>query len=158
ATSASGGRPCCWRRRPATASPRSRGPDPRRPRPRPQAGAARGADGDGSGGPLIEIDENLPPAELTQLPPAPHVAERKRVWQALRPEMKRGGLGAKQDSRTGKLKGGRKKPESADSALSGNGRPAPSFVEATAVQDPETGKIKGKKPKSADSALFGANG
>ncbi len=83
---------------------------------------------------LIEIDENLQRAELTALQHAQHIAERKKIWEAMHPQTKTGGTEAEHDPKTGRLKGKKKRqpPKNANSATFGNGHPTPSFVEDTA--------------------------
>lgn len=51
-------------------------------------------DGDALRRRLVEIDENLYRRELTALDRAAHLAERKRVWEALYPDTKQGKAGA----------------------------------------------------------------
>jgi N6-adenosine-specific RNA methylase IME4 len=63
---------------------------------------ARIVDMDATKAMLAEIDENLQRAELTALQHAHHVAERKKVWEALYPQTRHGGAPPKRDGKGGK--------------------------------------------------------
>jgi N6-adenosine-specific RNA methylase IME4 len=97
---------------------------------------------------LIEIDENLQRAELTELERAQHVTERKRLWESLHPETKRGGNPGAGRGR------GKKKPgtcRDAESASLQQGPPALSFAEETSR------RTRMAKRTLAKSAQIGEN-
>ena len=77
--------------------------------------------------PAAPVNKKATAAELTALQHAQHVTERKKVWEAIYPETKHGGVPG-----AGKGKGKKKVCKVADSATLQNDEPAESFVAETA--------------------------